>query len=200
MGEIPKAHRQRKRELAYKFACTAYKGDWEWHAYMWQLTAKWNRNSLCHLCRATRRAKFGEAFTMYGHGFERRSVADAVMSCMPAAPCPLILTPGWHPQIIRFCGMHVLNLGLYQTLGAEGLLWLSQHGCYGLGDLNTRLRGAYDAFRSWMRAAGLHCSGRQFNMKRLHLADPQVDYPFIGYKAFNCRILLAFLAAARLQL
>ena len=197
MEEIPKPHRLRKQKLVYKFACTAFKGDWEWHAYMWQLTTKWNTSSLCHLCRAARRSNHGVPFSMYCHDFVRRSAAETVISCMPAAPCPLVLTPGWHPQLIRLCAMHVLNLGLYQTLCAEGLLWLAENGCYGLGDLNTRLRGGYEALRRWMRAAGLHCSGRQFSMKRLHVTVPEVDFPYVAYKAFNCRILLAFLAAAR---
>ena len=192
---IPLAHRKLRAKLSTKYACVEYKGDWEWHVFQWQFVTFWRAKEVCHLCRATRLANHGAPFTMFGHRWTRRSQSECVLRCMPERPCPLLLVPGWHQQLVRFCCMHVLNLGIYQGLCAEALLWMAQHGTFNAGaDLDAQLREAFRAFKSWAKASHIYCSGRMFTSKRLHVSP--VDYPYLGYKAHNCRIVLAFVAAA----
>ena len=194
---IPRMYRKMaKKPLSHSFAVTEYKGDWEFHTSQWQLSKFWRSNELCHMCCATKGPQFaGLSFTLFGAAFQRRSVANSILQCMGASPNPLILLDGWHNVLLRFCSMHTLALGVYQTLCAEGLLWLTTNGCFGQGDMDVRLRKAFETFKVWMKASRLSCSGRAFCTKRLHVSD--VEFPFLSYKAFNCRIVLAFLAESR---
>ncbi|CAE7209731.1 unnamed protein product [Symbiodinium pilosum] len=168
---IPRMYRKMaKKPLSHSFAVTEYKGDWEFHTTQWQLSKFWRSNELCHMCCATKGPQFaGLSFTLFGAAFQRRSVANSILQCMGASPNPLILLDGWHNVLLRFCSMHTLALGVYQTLCAEGLLWLTTNGCFGQGDMDVRLRKAFETFKVWM-------------------------------KAFNCRIVLAFLAESRYEI
>ena len=158
---IPLRHRKLPRKLVRSFAVVEYKGDWEWHSFVWDLKAAWNRKYLCHLCRATRRQCHGMSFINFGAEFERRTTVDCLLNCMPDSPSPLVLVPGWSPVCMRFCSMHVLNLGIYQTLVGEGILWIAEHGGFNGGSLDERLRTAYSFFKKWMSARGVYCSGSQ---------------------------------------
>ena len=197
--------RQRRNRLpstlVRSFAVSEYKGDWEFHVQMWELTTYWKTNRLCHVCDCSRRPRHGIPFSEFGYPWRRRSVAECVILCMPPAPNPMILTPGFHPGMMRHCGMHVLALGVYQTLVAEGILWLSEH-CAFCNDpaepMDKHLRAAFLDFKAWQRRESVTCSGRPFTTKRLHISD--VDFPFLSYKAFNCRIALAWAAAADMQM
>ena len=88
--------------------------------------------------------------------------------------------------------MHILNLGVMQTTAAEGLLWLTEHSVHGGVDVADKLRRSYGAFKEWLKTSGLACSQRCFTPANLHLNNP--DYPFLSAKAFNCRVVLAWLA------
>ena len=193
VSSIPVQHRSRRTAMVKQFSVTEYKGDWEWHVFLWDLQANWRRNQLCHQCVATRRPQHGICFINFGHNFTRRSAVDCLIRAMPEVPCPLVLVPGWHPGAMRFCAMHVCNLGIYQTLVAEGILWIATHNGFGAGELEDQLHAGYRAFKAWMSETGVYCSGRVFNAKRLHLSD--IDYPWLGYKAYNCRVALAWVAA-----
>ena len=190
---LPKAHRRLTDKLVRRFATTEYKGDWEWHVSLWDLQCNWKRNQLCHLCRAARRSTHGTCFSLFGHSFEPRSPAECVIIAMPSNPSPLILTPGWHHHMIRYCSMHVCNLGLFQSLVAEGLLWACYNGGFEGDNLDAQLKAAYVSFKAWMTRTGAYCSGRLFTAKRLHVSS--IDYAWLNYKAFNCRVALAWLAA-----
>ena len=184
--------------LARKFATAEFKGDWEFHVQLWQLRTYWRMNKICHLCSAARRSVHGRPYSMFGSAWPRRTMVQTIMECLPDCPCPLILCPGWSPEIIRFCCMHVLALGIHQTLNAESLLWLAEHEVFcsePSADLDMHLRGAFLAFKKWQTDESVSCSGRMFTSKRLHVSS--TDYPWLGYKAFNGRVVLAWTAAAR---
>ena len=191
-NSIPEKYRKKSGRLLYQFAVVQYKGDWEWHEQQWRLKTYWRTNELCHLCFAARRKKHGKVYTLFGHAFQRRSAANTLLQSMPASPCPLVLVVGWHPQLIRFCAMHALSLGVYQTLTAEALLWMCAHSVFGQGSLDEQLLNGFLAFKAWASRLGLSCSGRPFSTKRLHVTN--TDFPYLGYKAFNTRIVLAFVA------
>ena len=158
-ASIPQRHRKFPRKLVRSFAVVEYKGEWEWHSFVWELSSAWNRQFICHMCRATRKEVHGTSFINFGVQFERRSAVDCVLNCMPASPSPLVLVPGWSPMCMRYCSMHVLNLGIYQTLVGEGILWIAEHGGFHAGSLDERLRTAFTSFKKWMSATGVYCSG-----------------------------------------
>ena len=88
--------------------------------------------------------------------------------------------------------MHTLNLGVLQTLVAECILYLCENDVYQGDDIDERLQNAYNSFRAWCRSHKIGCSQRLFRSATLHLVPD--DYPWIGAKAFNCRVLMAWLA------
>ncbi|CAE7257667.1 unnamed protein product [Symbiodinium sp. CCMP2592] len=195
--QIPKLHSQLKGSLSRKFAVAEFKGDWDWHKIFWQLRTQWQARHICHLCRATRNAKHHAklCFVLFGSDFPRRTFEECLVESMPDSPIPLVLCEGFHPGIIRFCAMHVLALGIFQTLCAEALLWMVEHRifCPAAEEMDEQLRHGFMNFKSWLSKNKLACSGRVFTMKCLHVKEQ--DYPFLGYKAFNCRIVLAWCAA-----
>ena len=192
---IPLRHRRLGKKLCRQFALTEFKGDWEYHQMIFQLVTKWNGRFICHLCRASRRPLDGaKCFSLFGAHHQRRSCVESIVECMPPAPVPLILVPGYHPALIKFCGMHTLALGIVQTANAESLLWMYDHGVHAdTQDLDTHLRHSYLDFRQWLSRHGLSCSGRMFNSKRIHW--PGAEFPFLAYKAFNGRIVAAWAAS-----
>ena len=192
--ELPNS-RLHGTKLQARFAVVLFKGDWEWHQSQWQMSASWKApKRLCHLCVATKVSKHGHGFCDFGANFERRTVADFLQLLPQPLPCDLVHVPGFHHQMIRFCAMHALALGVYQSLAADTLLWMCHHNAFDTGstDLDVQLQHAFEAFKIWMKRSGVYCSGRQFTSKRLHVCE--TDYPWLAYKAFNCRVVIAFLA------
>ena len=188
---------QKSPPLARSFAVSEFKGDWEFHVQMWELKTYWRTKRICHLCRAAKCGVHGVPFTLFGHSWQRRSLGETILECMPDAPSPLVLTPGWGPETMRFCCMHVLALGIHQTMNAESLIWLCEHSAFcsePSADLDTHLRCAFLAFKKWQRDESICCSGRMFHSKKLHISP--TDYPWLSYKAFNGRVVLAWTAAA----
>ena len=88
--------------------------------------------------------------------------------------------------------MHILNLGVMQTTAAEGILWLTDHCVHGGADIAKQLRRAHCAFKAWLQRNSVGCSQRCFTQASLHLNVP--DFPFLSAKAYNCRVVLAWLA------
>ncbi|CAE7673709.1 unnamed protein product [Symbiodinium microadriaticum] len=155
-----------------------------------------SRFAMLALRPATPRAMMANIASRY-LAVPRHTFEECLLQVMPEAPCPLLLCEGWHPDTIKFCSMHVLALGVFQTLTAEAILWLCESRIFGSpqDDMDARLRSAFMGFKAWLRIQKISCSGRQFSCKSLHLSP--ADYPYLGYKAFNCRIVLAWCADAR---
>ena len=97
----------------------------------------------------------------------------------------------------RGCSMHILNLGVMQTTAAEGILWLSDHSVHGGENLADRLRLSHCSFKKWLKLSHIGCSQRCFTPSSLHLNVP--DFPFLAAKAYNCRVVIAWLADLRLR-
>ena len=89
--------------------------------------------------------------------------------------------------------MHILNLGLLQNVTAEGILWLVEHKVHGGTTLDDGLRLAYNAFQVFLRRNRISCSQRRFTRANMHLSDATPDFPYLSAKAFNCRVILAWL-------
>ena len=89
--------------------------------------------------------------------------------------------------------MHILNLGVLQTLCADAIIYLCENFIYGMGTLDEQLRHAFKAFKVWCFANRLGCTQRVFTCRSLHVSSG-ADYPFLSAKAFNCRIILAWVA------
>ena len=80
-----------------------------------------------------------------------------------------------------------------QTLGADGLLHCAR--CFATSptdDLATCLRRQYYAFRSWCKENKITCSTRMFTPSQLRVKHD--DFPFLGTKAYNTRVIIAWLA------
>jgi hypothetical protein len=67
----------------------------------------------------------------------------------------IILVIGFHVGMIKWCLMHVNNLGIMQWTNGASLTALLDAGVYGNSDvmnLDARLRVCFDRFKSWCRA------------------------------------------------
>eukprot|EP00439_Symbiodinium_sp_Y106_P027302 s4340_g3.t1 len=151
--ELPNSSRARSK-LDSRFAVVLFKGDWEWHLTQWQMSASWkSAKKLCHLCKASKVSKHGHGYCDFGFDFERRTLAD-FQRLLPQPPaCDLLHVPGFHHNMIRYCAMHSLALGIYQSLAADTLLWMCQHNAFGTTseELDVQLQHGYEAFKIWMR-------------------------------------------------
>ena len=97
----------------------------------------------------------------------------------------------------RHCVMHVLNLGLLHVILAEGLLLLAEDlqlrsGCC----LEMALDDLFNQFKTWCSSHKIQTSQRRWKTKNLHLHDAKgvPQFPLMLTKAFNGRVILAFLA------
>ena len=99
----------------------------------------------------------------------------------------------------RGCTMHVLNLGIWQTCVAEGILHLCEETFpQAVRSLPEQLRWAFRCFKDWLQLNKLSCSQRLFTVTNMHISS--TDFAWLNAKAFNCRILVAWLAVQRMQL
>ena len=103
----------------------------------------------------------------------------------------------FHCYLRRHCTMHTLNLGIYLTVNAEGLLMLAalRVSQYQYCNLDEALSHLYDDFRDWCTANRTTCSQRRWCSKQLHLESDGVHtFPWLHSKAFNARVILGWLA------
>ena len=109
--------------LGYKCRLVEQRGDWKWHLQTMGLKQHWAANSLCHQCSAS---KVSQEFSYIQFVAEPRWLATVrtqeaflleSLSLPPA--CSLIYTAGWHYSMVRWCSMHVVQLGVgLHTLGS----------------------------------------------------------------------------------
>ena len=110
--------------------------------------------------------------------------------------CGLLFTP-CSAQTRRFCLMHSNHLGIYHIVNAEGLLILAENkqrrwAC----SLEEALRHCFCDFRHWCSRNKIRCSHRRWSVKKLNITDAKglPSFPSLDGKAFNSRVILAFLA------
>lgn len=93
--------------------------------------------------------------------------------------------------------MHVLNLGLLHHVNAEGLLLLAEDQQKRLGcELSQALDEQFNVFKAWCSAHKIQTSQRRWKIRNFHFEDAKgvKQFPFMLTKAFNGRVLLAYLA------
>ena len=94
--------------------------------------------------------------------------------------------------------MHTCNLGLFTILNAEGLVMLAEHrATVWHCTFDEALRHLYQDFRSWTHMNRASCSHRLWRAKHLHIEnhDGVSTFPWLNAKAYNARVILAWLAA-----
>ena len=100
--------------------------------------------------------------------------------------------------------MHSNNLGLYQVVDAEGILFLAELESRVSGvTLEQGLKLAYDSFRRWASSNRVYCSTRPWKHSHFHLGPDlrhPTQHPWLNLKAYNGRCVLAWLAVARMHI
>ncbi|CAK9008271.1 unnamed protein product [Durusdinium trenchii] len=93
--------------------------------------------------------------------------------------------------------MHTNNLGLYLVIIGEGLIILAEHRVFQWHcSLDEAMGHLYQDFRSWTQATKVSCSHRRWRWKHLHTqnSDGVPTFPWLCAKAYNARVILAWLA------
>ena len=113
-------------------------------------------------------------------------------------PCPLMLITGFRPQLIRFCAMHAVHLGICQWVNGSAVWDLADHGFFGNGGIQDKLDELCRRFNLW-------CS-----MSRIRHYQPYIpyavlavkpgEYPELRLKAWTSRVLTSFLSVAMQEL
>ena len=189
------------RPLSMKFATCEIKGDWKFYVETFELRQWYTCNRICHRCNAANVENKGPLFSNFGTAFRQNDTMAFINEVLPDQPSPLVLLSGFHVRWLRWCLMHNCNLGLFQVETAEALLLLAETAC--LHDPNLTMQGAlkqsYKAFKTWCRAEKVSCTVRPWKITQFHLGkDPRepTQHPWINFKAYNARCVLAFVAAA----
>ena len=94
--------------------------------------------------------------------------------------------------------MHCCHLGIYQVVVAEAILVL--HELYmRQGTASSReaaLEATFVAFRAWCKKNRIACSQRRWGSRAFKAdLDQPAEFPELGSKAFNTRVILAWTAA-----
>lgn len=175
------------------FALTELRGDWKQYRETFKLKAHWGAVHICYRCNARKTGR--PHFVDFGHfqQFDRRTHNNFVLNVIPRYVCPLLEVQGFHVDMLRHCSMHVINLGFLQFALASGILQLIDQGMYGPPPLEHQCKRLTDALRSWSYANRVPQSQCNITPGLLHVNKPG-EPPFLGSKAFNGRICLAFLA------
>ncbi|CAE6972780.1 unnamed protein product [Symbiodinium sp. CCMP2592] len=112
--------------------------------------------------------------------------------------CPFTLLTGFDISMVKFCSMHVCNLGLVHTASGgvkEVLLREGHFGPYNGPDadcLKPLLECAYNEFVQWRRANRIACSQKSFTPR--HLMKKAHGY-YLTTKAYNARVVMVWLSA-----
>lgn len=64
---------------------------------------------------------------------------------------PLMFVTGWNPNLIAFCEMHVVHLGICQWVNAGGIILLSNSGYLGPGTFQDHLTVFTSRLNAWCR-------------------------------------------------
>lgn len=87
--------------------------------------------------------------------------------------------------------MHSLNLGVFLIVTAEGILALARASPL---PLNAALKDTYRSFQAFIRRNKIPCSQKAWTQRSLHLTGEVENYPWLKAKAYNSRVILAWLA------
>lgn len=96
--------------------------------------------------------------------------------------------------------MHSHGLGIYTVVNAEGLLTLAKHMMHNdQCEIDEALKRLYQEFKTWCKSHHISSTQRRWTKKNLHTEtrDGVQEFPTFKAKAFNARIILAWLADPR---
>ena len=60
------------------------------------------------------------------------------------------------------------------------------------GSQRLFVHACFNQFKQWCSRSGISTSQRRFTPASLHLNVKPPDYPFLGAKAYNCRVVTAW--------
>lgn len=160
-------------------------------------TCGYNQNEICQRCEATK-APGPNLYTNFGPSAGHKNTTRTVEDFYNQGPIPTCLcnVKGWHPHGNRQDWMHGVYQGLGQNIAANTiveLLMLNFWGSRMLG-FDKILARAWKHFRLWCKQNHISCSAPKFTRANLSW-ESRYEYPTLKGKAWNCRVILAWLAS-----
>ena len=187
----------------YKFVFYEVVSDWDYAVKAFHLESHFNTApGCCHLCSATKGGiRDYMDFSVAALWTAERSRNADYLASRAGRMSPISTIPGFH---ILACGPELMHAGplgvlliaagctLYELV-CEGY-WV---GCNDVGvwkvRLALRLGRAYQDFKRWQRRTRKHCSQSKFKVSSLSMSRLR-DLPTLKAKAFNCLVVVAWLA------
>lgn len=197
---LPKhLHELRGQALPHRCKLTEVRGDWSWHKKIFRFErCSWNGIQMCHHCPAL--AASQDAADLYWN-FENNNWDSHLFSLdefidyrMPRrAMCPLVGIPGFHPSVVRWCLMHVCDLGLLFVCNGSSMNLLLRAGWFGSEPdipISVKLSRAYVSFKDFIKLNKIECSQPEFTENMIFKKNSDVLFTA---KAFNGRVVLEWL-------
>ncbi|CAL1144977.1 unnamed protein product, partial [Cladocopium goreaui] len=209
-GEHPRAGvygedlNARLRELSgkpfqHRYALTEIRGDWAWHKKVWRFKrCSWAAINMCHQCPAksssTNSADLYWMFESNSWDDHHFTTEQFIAERMPETGiCPLLGVTNFHPSTIRWCLMHVVNLGILYTVNGSALNLLVQGGWFGNEpgiNSHVKLARAHRDFKAFISKNKIQCSQPDFTPKMIYKKGGIIS---LTAKAYNGRVILAWL-------
>ena len=202
-ARLANAGRKLDERCGAKAALAEFCGDWKFLKEALHLTSHYNRSDCCHQCAARRDGCQPPAYDFSPEALWQNTIIsheDFIAQYGHEVPA-LVRLPGFHKDMIRPDTMHVLHLGVCQSILGSAFIILIDLGLWGVfaGDRSTRsnlaLQAAYVAFKEYTRRRYTH-SQRLFTLAMLNREEDAWAWPLFKGKAHNTYIVLLWLNAA----
>ena len=160
------------------------RGDWKHHAQSFKLAGHFTAKNICHACRASRS---DGAVSMTDFRREPawlgtvRTQAEFLTEQLQEPINSLVYVAGFHYSMLRFCSMHVVQLGTGLHANGGGMWELLKVGHFQGRDRHAQFRAAFRSFREFLNAHKIVCSQPQF--KTWMLVNTGEEYCFFVAKA-----------------
>lgn len=190
--------KQRLHQAGKPLGCTGwvvdYRGDMSWHVEHWQLPSWSCVPHICGWCMAETEGPncWANFWTPMAdrdtETYKREQLSNETVN-------PFMWLPGWCLSQVRVDPMHVLLMGLCRWSLASGLLDLMGFQVFDAYGKNnpSRFRCAYKSFLEFCAASGWRANVDVFTPSRFG-AGRTTEFPEAAYKAYNCRVLIAWMA------
>ena len=171
-------------ENGMRFRLVECRGDWKWHVQSFRLKSFYACHQLCHVCGASRkddRLSFVDFRRAPAWHASERTHLEFISTQLGEPWNALVMTAGWHFRFIRWCSMHVVNLGI--GLFANGGAWheLAKIGWFEGTDAAARFRTGFSSFKAFLKCNKIECSQPVF--KPWMFVASGDEYCFFGAKA-----------------
>lgn len=154
------------------------RGDWKWQAECLHLDQHYNKNYVCHLCRA--HCKIERLwYTQFNRAAHTRKTLVRWSQFRD-----------WYadryerPELFKIIGfdvwrcwcdaMHCLDLGVYESVAGSCLVELVEEKVWGTVDEDDAYKLAHEEYKGWCRGRGLAPAPR---FERARLQKGQTDFP-----------------------